>query len=296
MDVALRRIEALCDAPSLLVYVAIGCAQGRYAPGAHSAQEYPPFIRDFAGIHRKFVLLIDPDLEDPPRALHDASDDATVTFIPLRRLLFWDTLPLRHTDNALHGPTLVKALLDLRPTPDFIVVQDYTGEDIAPYDLNIPGRVLFDATYGDYGCFVDFTKYARIPRDPTTGAILHLDRLPLRDIPADFPTLRARQTQARASDLRYYIHRTLRVLRGQTEPADWCSPTEVEKRLRRLAPIYATTTLPTEANLTEIAAAMLRDFGVESADIPALLADPTGETLSRSIYNATTATESRSHQ
>lgn len=287
MEAALQLIEDH-PASSLLVYVAIGCAQGRYAPGAHSAQEYPPFIRDFRVDH-KIVLLIDPDLEDPPRALEDNPTDTTVTFIPLRQSLSWGD-----ESHAIHGPTLVKALLDLRPTPDYIVVQDYTGEDIAPHDPDIPGRVLFDATYGDYGCFVDFTKYYRIPRDPATGAILHLERLPLRAIPADFPDIRRRQTDNRAAVLRYYIHRTLRVLRGQTEAADWCSPAEVETRLRRLAPIYiptaTTTTTPTEANLLQIATAMLHDFGVS----PSLLDDPTGETLSRAIYAATM--ESRPHQ
>jgi hypothetical protein len=280
MDVAatLHYIENH-PAPTLLVYVAVGCAQGRYLPGEHSAQEYPPFIRDFDVAHR-IVLLIDPDLEDPPRT-DVAPTDTTVTFIPIRQPLFWNT----SRPDALHGPTLIRALLDLRPTPDYIVVQDYTGDNIAPYDPDIPGRVLFDATYGDYGCFVDFTKHHRIPRDPATGAILHLDRLPLRDIPTDFPDLRHRQARSRASDLRYYIHRTLRVLRGQTDAAAWCSPAEVEARLRRLAPTYcpAVSIILTEATLTQIAVAMLRDFGIQST---ALLADPTGETLSRALADS----------
>lgn len=284
--------------PTFLIYVAIGCAQGRYAPGAHSAQEYPPFIRSFRADH-KMVYLIDPDLEDPPRALHDASDDPLVNFIPMRYSVFWEEVPPHCKTGTLHGPTLLCDLLNINPCPDYLIVQDYTGADISPYDPDIPGRVLLDATYGDYGCFVDFTKYTRIPRDPVTGAILHLDRLPLRDIPADFPEVRRRQTQARASDLRYYIHRTLRVLRGQTPAADWCSPAEVEKRLRRLAPIYAPTAVtPTETNLLQIATTMLHDLGISLADIPVLLNDPTGETLSRAIYTATatTATESRPHQ
>jgi hypothetical protein len=280
-DVAILNFIETLRASSALVYVAIGCAQGRYPPGEHSAQEYPPFIRDFAGVHRRIAFLIDPELEDPPRALHDASNDTTVTFIPIRRPLFW-TQPPPHIPGALHGPTLLRTLLDCNP--HYIVVQDYTGENIALHDPDIPGRVLFDATYGDYGCFVDFTKHRHIPRDPVTDAILHLDRLPLRDIPAEFTELRHRQARSRASDLRYYIHRTLRVLRGQTEAAEWCSPAEVQSRLRRLAPIYApAATTPTEAHLLQIGTEMLRDFGVPPAD---LLADPTGETLSRALADS----------
>ena len=287
MDLALFDFIENHPAPSLLVYIAIGCAQGRYPPGEHSPQEYPPFIRDFQIDHR-VVLLIDPELEDPPRAIADNPATDTVTFIPIRAPLFWDRpVPPTHL-LPIHGPTLVRSLLCLRRPPDYIVVQDYTGLDIAPYDPYIPGRVLFDATYGDYGCFIDFEKHVTIPRDPRTGAILHLDRLRLRDIPPEFSELTRRLARNRASDLRFYIHRHLRVLRNDTPAAEWCSPEEVARRATALSRIYG---LPTAADnhidLAALATRMLLDFGVPAIEIPALIADRTGEQLSKAISNRT---------
>lgn len=296
MDEALAFIESH-RTPSLLVYIAIGCAQGRYPPGEHSPQEYPPFIRNFHIGHR-VVLLIDPELEDPPRALADNPDAVaagTVTFFPIRSYLNWEPTT---NPNSLYGPHLLRTLLTLRPPPDFIVVQDYTGIDIAPYDPYIPGRVLFDATYGDYGCFVDFTRHTHIPRDPATGAILHLNYLPLRAIPiAIYPDLYRRQREARASDLRFYIHRYIRVLRGQAPDADWCSSAEVARRQARLDAIYRPRTCRSGSmeDLADLATYMLLDFGVPANEIPALIADPTGEQLSK-VVAATAATESRAHQ
>lgn len=275
-----------------LIYIAIGCAQGRYAPGLHTAQEYPPFIRDFHAT-KKVIILIDPDLEDPPRAFADNPDlPPSVTFFQIRRPLYWDpTFPVH--PHGIVGDLFMRAILDLRRPSDYVVVQDYTGADIATHDPQIPGRVLYDATYGDYGCFVDFNKYPRIPRDPTTGDILHLDRFPLQAIPrTEYPELYRRQAEARASDLRYYIHRYIRVLRGQTPAADWCAPSVVAHKQVRLNSIYQSATLPhvdfppSLRDLMTLAAEMLRDFDVPASEIPALLEDPTGERLSKAITDA----------
>jgi hypothetical protein len=282
MDPVFELIETRATEAPLLVYIAIGCSQAHYRPGEHSPQEYPPFIRDFAGVDHKIALLIDPALEDPPRALADNPTDTSVTFVPIRARLFWRHTQPSYSENVINGHTLLSALLELRSPPTYIVVQDYTGDDISPFDPGIPGRVLLDATYGDFGCLVDFSKHTHIPRDPVTGAILHLDKHRLQDIPAEFAELRHRLARVRASDLRYYIHRNIRVIRGDTPAADWCSPEEVQRRLTRLAPIYGST----NPSLFWLAEQMLLDFGIPPTHIPTLIADPTGEVLSRALADS----------
>lgn len=288
---------------STVIYVAIGCAQGHYAPGRHSAQQYPPFLANWEPADaERHVLLIDPALEDPPRSLVDIAADPTVdtrriTFYPIQAAFYWD--------NPDHRAFLT-ALIRLAVTNGtYLILQDYTGHELmSEYRALLEttfrndasvflSRVLFDPSYDGPGCFQDLST--PVLRDPATGAFLQPDFVSLRQLAASHPppapaTLRAQQ-ERRSALIRYYAGR---LLRG--EFAD--RPAAIEDALQRLqffAPIVDYTPTADPATLRRLIADTLRDFGAiarvpryyTDAQIDALLGDDRGTALNLEFHALT---------
>ena len=251
------------EAPDL-IYVAVGCA--------HSAeQQCPPQVRNWPGL--KLCILIDPILESPP-LVAGASDDIVV--IPLYRNFDW---------KAPADYDFIRALCCC--TNAHMIVQDYTGHDIYPY---YPGpeftkRVLFDMTYRDGGCYVDFAAI-QILRDergdfiqPHFATLVELARLPA--------TIRKPEVMARRAALINYIHYYYRMKTHGYPPDDWL--TTVEQQLKPLvgqfALIYGTPTALTLENMRALIVRTIQDLSAAtSVEIPPTDLAQLIETPERNVF------------
>lgn len=209
----------------LLVYVAIGCALGRYPEGEHPAQQYPPFLKKFSC--RQICILIDPCLEIPPRAIKDVPLSSTVTILPIQAMLVFPSPFLDSLIQLCINPSLrVK-----------MIVQDYTGRDIHPYYPLAYGErllrnVLFD---GDGGCFPDISAMNILQ---TNGDFIHpryMRLCTLRTVvPADIVL---REFKARRYPI-YKLATIHRIFRGTEEPRDWCTEADVVQYFPQYCTIY----------------------------------------------------------
>jgi len=215
-----------------VIYLAIG--------PAHSApQQYPPFLNEIEG--KQICLLFDPRMEDPLSAF--VADDTplvmendNVTLISMPRHFAWD-----QDDDRSFVHELCKIAIE--GTNRRLIVQDYTGRDIREdYPLHIFGepllrRVLFDVTYVNSGCFVDFTQ-VRLYRRPN-GDFLQpfYDRISAL-LPYVSKDTLAAVIQDRNSRLVYNAMRLYRVLCGTEEAPEWCTEEAVFQKIRPLLLTY----------------------------------------------------------
>jgi hypothetical protein len=235
------------------VYVAIGCAQWRYPPGKHFPQEYPPFLASWPG--PKVCVLIDPELESPPRCFTDMGEEvehspmqkiADTTFA-LRRMPF--CFPGDFTDRENTSEEDVAFLLHLcrfvLRTSAKLIVHDFTGRAIQPYypfslcsnheeRVHLMNSVLFDFTYTYGSCFVDFSKVSLL-LDPL-GNFVQPAFLPLRCI--HVPSILRIEIEERYNIIITYVYHYYRIQRGEIQSNVWCSPEEITKRTARLCIAY----------------------------------------------------------
>jgi hypothetical protein len=300
---------ASTTAPVTVIYVAIGCAQGHYAEGKHSAQQYPPFLSGWnpPGAE-KHVILIDPALEDPPRSLVDLATGAieepadirNITFYPIREPFYWE----EPTHRAfLTG--LVRIVLATPPEiqPTYLIVQDYSGaslqdkymelleDDFRYAATTLLERVLFDPAYDGPGCFQDLTT--PVLRHPVTGVFLQPAYIPLAQLmsahPTPPPTILRKQQETRSALIRYYAARLLR-----TELSAAAAEDALE-RLRPFAPIVGYMPTADPSILRRLISETLRDFGAVAspprtytdAQIAALLSDTRGSALNLEFHALT---------
>jgi hypothetical protein len=307
-----RIATAVAEAPApggTVIYFAIGCAQGHYAPGAHSAQQYPPFLASWhPATARQLVILVDPALEDPPRALLELPPAPTppnpdldaLQFYMVRAPFYW-TNP--HYRRYMAG--LIRIVL-AAPRPTYLIVQDYTGHDLQEDYTSLLHnefrtdhrlflhRVLFDPSYDGPGCFQPLT--VPLLRHPATGDFLQPAYIPLQRLrhcqPPVPPAILRHHTEIRSAAIRYYAYRLLRTLRGQAEPSPHATSEIVREKLQFFGPIYgyAPTAHPTV--LRNLIADTLRDFAALLGDqtrytdeaIDAILADPRGNALNTEFH------------
>jgi hypothetical protein len=313
MDAALlHRIASSVSAPATtasVIYLAIGCAQGHYPPGEHSAQQYPPFLATWnPPTAERHVILVDPALEDPPRCVADIATaqyhTENIHIYPIRAPFDWETPDSR--SRAFLAGLIRIALAAPLSKPTYLIVQDYSGADLpneytlllqSPPHRTHPAalldRVLFDPSYDGPGCFPDLTT--PILRDPATGHFLQPAYVPLRTLanasPPPTRKIIEAQQEVRSSRIRYYA---ARFLRGELSPTSEYGADALQ-RLQAFAPIvgYMPTTDPTI--LRHLIAETLRDFGAVAtpprtytdAQINAILADPRGNALNLEFHALT---------
>ena len=299
----LPAIARACSAspnPSLVVYVAIGAAQGFYPEGAHSAQQYPPFLTNWQPVTaERHVLLIDPGLEDPPRSQRDlvlTTDDTT-----LRRITFYPARTYFHWTDPDHRAFLEELIRTVLASPSaYLILQDYTGHSVtseygALLDTTFRkdataflNRILFDPSYDGPGCFQDLT--IPVLRDPGTGAFLQPAYNPLiRLATVSPPAVLRKQQEIRSALIRYYAGRLFRGDLSHERSID------ALEKLQLFAPIvgYIPTADPTV--LRHLIADTLNDFGAVAspprtytdADVSALLADTRGTLLNMEFHALT---------
>jgi hypothetical protein len=271
-------IAALCKTLVLqeqgptTIYFAIGCALGRYPPGEHPRQQYPPFMRGFPG--RQICILMDPELESPPRAYEDQigfsvlPDEPTVTigditFITARRHFAWGSKDAR---------TFIAHLSNLcLNTRTQLIVQDYAGNYIEKYypistfDSRITKKVLFDVTYRDGGCFIDLDavrilryrdgSFVQPKYDAITVLRSHVSVELLRNI-----------LKERRNSLVTYIKRYHRILTGAEEYRDWCTEDVVRHHMNTLCQAYRVPPEPTLSNMEQLMSAYLFDLCTSVGD------------------------------
>lgn len=288
-----------CRSPATVIYVAIGCAQGHYAPGAHSRQQYPPFLDNWVPANAdRHVFLIDPALEDPPRCLADldssGADMRRITVYPIREAFYWD--------NPDHRD-FIKSMIEIvlaSPLPTYLIVQDYSGAALmetytsfldSDFRAEAPAlleKVLFDPSYDGPGCFQDLT--GPVLRDPVTGGFLQPAYIPLARLMAARPTPPAtvlrKQQETRSALIRYYAARLFRGDLSHERSVD------ALERLQLFAPIVGYIPTADPAVLRRLIADTLRDFGAVAspprtytdADVSALLADTRGNLLNLEFH------------
>jgi hypothetical protein len=248
-------LHATKTATPALIYVAIGCAQGHNAPANQSPQEFPPQVAAWPG--RKFVVLIDPALESPPVARVPA-DPPNTMFREVRRPFHW---------NDGRDITFLDGLCAqaLQPGGPHVIVQDYTGADIRrelpvyKYGQPLLRKVLYDMTYADSGCFVDFTKIS-ILRD-AAGDFVQPFFQPLRTLVGIMePAALLEEAKNRYDALVNYGHRFIRMETGREERRDWCTPDRIAAATGRLFSTYGVAPDGSVASMERLLKEALFDF------------------------------------
>lgn len=253
-----------------VLYIAIGCAQGFYPEGKHSAQQYPPFLQEWnqPPNAEQFILLIDPLLEDPPRSVVDAV--LTLDSEWLGRIHFFQKQTHFHWYDEscrVFIRKLFDFILDNSNTGSvYLIVQDYSGYELKQEFLTFLGgfspesaailrkRVLFDPSYDGPSCFPDLS----IPllRDDETGDFLdpQITSLQQLRISHSHQSILKKQSEFRSALIRYYAGRLYR--EELTTPS---SSIYAFERLKFFEPIVGYTI--TSDTLRQLIIDTLIDFG-----------------------------------
>jgi len=122
-----------------------------------------------------------------------------------------------------------------------LIAQDFTGSDINNYypfnhGHQILKKVLYDPTYGNSGCYVDFSKI-EIFRD-TNGDFLQPKYLSFRTMKTLAPHLLKEQFSARLYPVVHLLHRLYRIIHNKEEVRDWCTHEVVLPHLKYFSFIY----------------------------------------------------------
>ena len=258
-----------------LIYLAVGCAQGHHTRANASPQQYPPFVEAWPG--RKICILIDPELEQPPycfdkltqsnQQLSEIAGSAVVDFNQSLRFyclrMRFETLDAPSVNSQYrsdpktyeHDMTFLYSLCDLAYTSHTkFIYQDYTGRitdylyPLSRYEdpEQLKANVLFDVTYNEGGCFVDFTT-VKILRKPN-GDFLHPEHEVLANL-RSHPSLMAIYAKKRRSILGSYIHWYYQILLGNKPERDWCTASTILPKMTPLCQIYKT---PIDASKSSI--------------------------------------------
>jgi hypothetical protein len=252
------------DAPDY-IYLAIGCSQKWHTPATRQPQQYPPQIAALPG--RKFCILIDPELEAPPTAVQlldpnaDPNDsvyvvDPNLTFVVIRRMFDWPEY------------TLMRRLYE-QCQRSRLIVQDYTGEIIDrhyPRNRALLGRVLFDFTYNDGGCFIDFDT-VRILQRPN-GDFIQPHYEPIAATHTEMTPAQCKTTVKVLTDTMYnYVQRLYRIQAGTEPYRDWCTTPVVERYAARFFFVYNIPPATDNATLERLMLAVFADLSTAVGDV-----------------------------
>jgi len=225
-----------------LIYVAIGCAAYEHPSSQGTIQQYPPFVKHWSG--KKVCIWIDPDLESPPRSLTtiQATPDSSSTeiwrttdaiFVSVRKHFYYEATEESQFIESLCRNTVARHTK--------LIVQDYSGRDIQEFypmhiHPDIPKSVLYDVTYNDGGCFIDFDAI-QILRD-ANGDFLQPSFSPLRDMYGNIPDLIFEKELTRRRQNLTNIHTYNCIVRGLRESNSWTTEDRIAKAAHRYASIY----------------------------------------------------------
>lgn len=275
-----RHIITHCmeERPSV-IYVGIGCSLGwNQNDLSQLQQQYPAILATFP--EPRVCILIDPLLEYPPRATmsspapvpilnHPAYTRSTAPIVKQGTTFFsiYHDFDFTRNYDAEFLHNLCSQCVETKGDTK-LIVQDYTGRDIRPYyPTDIFGEairpfVLYDMTYRDPGCYVDFST-VHVLRDES-GNFIHPSHCTLRKI-RQVARVGSRilqdEIKRRTDIVINYLYRRYAVQAGYKEPADWCSPANIAVHLQQLIPAYGLPTDLTQTNLKQVMVTCLQDVG-----------------------------------
>lgn len=277
-----------------ILYIAIGCAQGHYPVGEHSAQQYPPFLSAWSPATARILLLVDPALEDPPRVYDDIPTRERLQTTVYCHRTSWDWS--HYSPSCEFLQRIIHTVLT-RPDPTYLIVQDYTGHDINQEyrgflrttrftEEHFLSKILFDPSYDGPGCFPDLRT--PVLRDPITGDFVQPSYTTLRRLvsarPPPTQAILDHQVETRSARIRYYA---ARLLRGELRTDQIAQALE---HIQFFVPIVGFTPTPDPGRLRLLITETLRDFGsvarppreYTEEEIASLLTD--GNALSRELF------------
>jgi len=178
------------------------------------------------------------------------------TYIVLRRNFDWEN----------GDKPMIEGLCDIAlNTKTRLIVQDYAGNIInqhyplATFGPPLLKKVLFDFTYQEGGCFIDFSKINILMRPD--GTFLQPAHEP---IAAAFhrmePTQRIFMIKSRTNTVYCYVKRLHSVQSGTEEYRDWCTADVVYRMMGPLTAIYGTPHSTDNSALEKLMVAYLHDL------------------------------------
>jgi hypothetical protein len=257
-------IARFCEASEpVLIYLAIGSAGSK-------EQQHPQFLKAIGG--PQICILVDPHLEDPPAVYSDLGPAAAavplmvidnVTYIPVRRF-FEHHSNAKTTDDILLLHRLCYIAVASQTTR--LIVQDYSGKDLRtlyPVDLfgfDLRPKVLFDFTYRDGGCYVDFSKVRLLCRG-SHGSFVQPHYESLEAIkPYCTHDQITFQVVERAEFMSVYVKRLYRIQNGEEPDRDWCTSPDALAKIARLCAIYGLPQTTDNGTLEKLLSAFLFDL------------------------------------
>lgn len=238
----MNEIIQLCKERSPnIIYLAIGCAR---AP----LQQYPPFIKEIGGT--QVCILIDPILEET--LTHERP--ANATFFSERRYFQWGS---NEDTEFIHE--LCKLNVE-------VIVQDYSGTDTRSYypiqalGPSILKRVLFDVTYSDGGCFVDFDTVNILRMED--GGFVNPQQQPLAACYPYIPTDLLKKIVVDRNIAVQFLNYFYGIEIGTEEARHWCTPQNMEWRAAWMFVAYG---IP-RTSLKELLIAYLIDLATTAGD------------------------------
>lgn len=263
-----------------LIYLAVGCAQGHHTRANATPQEYPPFVSEWPG--RKICILIDPELEQPPYCFSDlgVSNETLGAVVDLPDIRFYclrqrfETADHPSVDSHYRSNpakyesdmSFLYSLCDLAYTSQTkFIYQDYSGRftdylyPITRYqDVDrLKANVLFDVTYNESGCFIDFST-VKILKKPN-GDFLHPEYEVLANL-RSYPSLMEIYAKKRRSDLGSYIHWYYQILLGNKPVREWCTAATILPKMKPLCEIYRTPVAADKASIHALLKTALFDY------------------------------------
>jgi hypothetical protein len=227
-----------------IIYLSVGSALGHHPQeiNPNTNQQIPIFLDKYNG-KKKVIILIDPGLETPlksestiPMEIYFLSDDGkfrifrttcgnTLIFAISSRFYWEDEKHCPHEDSQLVpicNNFLVKLIEFNLHNKSKLIGQDFTGRDTRNaynslgniFDKNeYYKRVLFDITYGDSGCFVDFSKSPIIyDQEDNFVQVRNKKLIELRRI---LPHYFKKMAESRINLVLWHLNRQLRIFRGE---------------------------------------------------------------------------------
>lgn len=174
--------DAIIQSENNIIYMAIGCAMGRYHEiTENNNQQYPCFLNKFDS--KKVIILIDPELETPLKCEPIFNEELTVinnntnirlltnsenTIFAINDMFYYELNPYMTEDiktKTLSNIQILHLIINTcLESNKKLIFQDFTGLDTINFYLDLfnyydkdqlLNNIMFDFTQENSGCTVD---------------------------------------------------------------------------------------------------------------------------------------------
>lgn len=280
-----------------IIYLSVGSALGLHPQeiNPRTNQQIPLFLDKYNG-QKKVIILIDPGLENPLKSestvpmelffmsengkfrILRTNDDSTLIFA-ISKHFYWEEERHCPQEDIQIIPTCVNFLIKLieytMQHDCKLIGQDFSGRDIRNAYNSLTNifdkdqyhkKVLFDITYGDGGCFVDFSKTPIIYDQE--GNFLQIKNKKLSELRRILPVYFKKTVDSRINHILWHINRQLRIFRGELSHEAF-QKSHFKIVCNEISSIYSLPDLNQidEEKIKQIITIVLLDI-LESLDIP----------------------------